>query len=104
VASYPLSFQKVSGKYILKSLGTVSHPEMNLAIGGYQPYYNNNHHAIWGQFNLPSDLNSIRTNSIVLPLGHPDLNSTKIEEGSFTAPININFHIRSVGGSCPFYC
>lgn len=104
VASYPFTFQKSSGKYVIKGMGSVAHPEPSFAIGGYTAYFNSNNHAIWGQFQLPSDLNSIRLNSILLPLNDPSLLSTPVDDSSFAAPININFHIRSVGGSCPFYC
>lgn len=113
VASYPLKFKLENHQYALKAHPSNHlHPESLFAIRDFGNYFNHDFLGIWGQVQPnqgPTDITLIKDeNSILLPLNDKSLFDThKLDDASFNGvPININFKVRSVGGSCngTIYC
>lgn len=110
VGSYPLKFVVDNGKYALKpNANNHIHPESLFAISDYTRYFAHDVLAIWGQVTPgqgSSDSSQLKNDyGIKLPLNNPtELLSKPVDTSSFGSPININFKVRSVGGSCTIYC
>lgn len=110
VGSYPLKFVVDGGKYALKpNTNNHIHPESLFAISDYTNYFAHEVLAIWGQVTPgqgSTDATTIKnSNGIKLPLNNnTELLSKPVDTSSFGSPININFKVRSVGGSCTIYC
>jgi hypothetical protein len=103
VSSYPLKFILKGTKYeIIPNEFNHIHPESLFAIRDYKDYYSNPILAIWGQVladkNVPISPSSLKL-KLEETVDNPFLNLD-------TVKLNINFKVRSVGGSCngTIYC
>jgi hypothetical protein len=106
VASYPFKFVVENGRFTLKAnQHNHIHPENLFAISDFNNYFSHEILAIWGQVTPSqgsSDPNQLKNNGIYLPLSNPaQLDMYPVDNTSFSnVPLNINFKVRSVGGSC----
>lgn len=109
MASYPFRFNHSAGKYVIQAhQGNHLHPESLFALSDFNRYFTSDATAIWGQV-VPAQadlqMSELRSKHIQMKLNDKsDLIDKKLEDATFNAPININFKVRSVGGSCTIYC
>lgn len=111
MASYPFSFNYNSTTHktlIFAHQGNHLHPESLFALSDFNRYFTSDATAIWGQV-VPAQaedkMTELRSKHIEMKLNDKaDLSNKKLEDATFNAPININFKVRSVGGSCTIYC
>lgn len=109
LSAYPFHFEVVGEKYVIKShITNHLHPETLFAIRDFSRYFESDEIAIWGQVvpgQLEAQVHDLQNKSILLKLDNKtDLMKNKVEDSTFNNPININFKVRSVGGSCTFFC
>lgn len=109
IAAYPFNFVVEDEKYVIKAnTNNHLHPESLFALSDFTRYFASDATAIWGQVvpgQADAQVNELQSKSILLKLNDKtDLMKNRVEDSSFNNPININFKVRSVGGSCTIYC
>lgn len=106
VGSYPFEFKKTAGAYkINPSAYNHVHPEPLFALVDYTRYFSDDRVGVWGQVLPASATPDPEAWGMKFPLKNQDWSDNEVDSSTFNGvPININFKIRSVGGSCPMFC